>query len=161
MPHFLVKCRFASFWRISRGFKYVLLFSINKCRDIRLIALLKKLSCFLEAGASAEPRQALNMHCCSRQTNTVTSACLPACFAQAFWKPVPHFLVKCRFASFWRISRGLKYVLLFSINKYRDIRLIALLRKLSCFLEASRTSWSTAGLNVSVFLINKYIGTSG
>ena len=53
-----------------------------------------------------------------------------------------HLLVRCRFA-FWRISRALpsfKYVLLFSINKYnkyRDICLVALLRILSCFLEAS------------------------
>ena len=31
----------------------------------------------------------------------------------------------------------LEYVLLFSINKYRDIRLIASLRILSCFLEVS------------------------
>ena len=46
-------------------------------RVIRLMALLRILSCFSEAsasGASAEPRQALNMYFCSRQTNTVTSA---------------------------------------------------------------------------------------
>ena len=59
----------------------------------------------------------------SRETNTLLR--ILSCFLEA-----PHLLVRRRFA-FWRISRALpslKYVLLFSINKYRDIRLIALLR---------------------------------
>ena len=53
---------------------------------------------------------------------------------------MPHFLAKCKFASFCGASaepcQALKYVHLFSINEYRDIRLIALPNILSCFLEA-------------------------
>ena len=146
MPHFLVKRRFASFWRINRGLKYVLLFLINNYRDIRLIALQLLFGSWRISRAPPSLKYVLLF-----SINKYRD----------IWKPAPHFLVKRRFASFWRISRGLKYVLLFSINKYCDIRLIALLRKLSCFLEASRTSWSTADLNMSVFSINKYIGTSG
>ena len=50
-----------------------------------------------------------------------------------------HFLVKCRFASLWRISRALSSLkcVHFVLGNQIYIRLIALLRILSCFLEAS------------------------
>ena len=83
----------------------------------------------------------------------------------------PRLFVKCRFA-LWRISRALpslKYVLLLSIDKHRGIRLLALFRFLSCFLEASAALLSQVqvypsgasaepcrALNVSVFSTKKY-----
>ena len=52
------------------------------------------------------------------------------------WKPAPHFLVKRRFASLWRISRALsslKCVCILDKQIFWDIRLIALLRTQAAF----------------------------
>ena len=172
-----------------RALKYVHLFSINKYRDIRLIALLRILSCFLDAllsqvqvcilVAHQQSCRALNLHIvldkqirrdiCLIALLRILSCVLEASaallsqvqvsaaepcralnvsilflinnyFAQGseLFFGSAALVVKCRFA-LWRISRAppsLKYVLLFLIDKYRGIRLIALFRILSCFWDA-------------------------
>ena len=187
MPHYLAKCKFAPLCGASaepcQALRYVLLFSVNKYRDIRLIALPRILSCFLEAllsqvqvcilVAHQQSCRALNLcivldkqicrDICLVALLRILSCCLEASAALLSQVQVSgasaepcralnvsiSFLINKYFAqdsellfgsaalvgqvqvAFWRISRALpslKYALLFSINKYRDIRLIALLR---------------------------------
>ena len=109
MPHFLAKCKFASLCgasaEICQALKNVLLFSINKYRDIRPIALPRILSCLLQAllsqvqvcilVAHQQSCRALNLYIVLDK-HIYRDICLIALLS-AFWKPAPHFLVKCRF----------------------------------------------------------------
>ena len=83
-------------------------------RDIRLMALLRKLSSFSEASAALLGQVQVCILVAPQQGPVEPLICL--CFSIkkqtycdirliAFWKPVPHFLVKCRFASLRCISK--------------------------------------------------------
>ena len=93
----------------SCALKYILLLSRNKYRDIHLVALLRKLSCFLEASAALLGQ---------------VQVCILVAHQQS--------------------CRALNLYIVLDKQLYRDICLIALLRILSCFLEASAALLSHA-----------------
>ena len=143
-------------WRISRALVDVDWFQQTNTADTELLFGSQCRTSWSSAslhpcGASAELCRALNawssagLHPCGASLTCVHFVLgsqiyiLLIALLRILSKPAP-FLAKCKFASLCGASaepcRALKYVLLFSINKYRDIRLIALFRILSCFLEA-------------------------
>ena len=119
-------------WRISRApssLTYVLLFSIKKNRDIRLIALLRVPSCFLEALLGQV--QVCKQMC--RDICLIALLRILSCLLEASAALLSQ--VQVSGASALSSLKCVHFVLDKQI--YRDIRLIALVRILSCFLEAS------------------------